>query len=178
MSAQCHLQAVSISLACLVPIVSTMPRLADYLDKQTQYDDLDEEYRMFIEKYNHNHRPSMQNFGTYVNASRIIILPKYLPMESISLEALRRAAGGPSDAERRDAERRRATLNNAFRTAPFDHLLTLTQPKVEIKDKLDEIFSSISELPLVSGSGASSPLRSYQQSVPPYTKYFPELFLY
>lgn len=50
--------------------------------------------------------------------------------ESISLEALRRAANGPSDAERRDAERRKATLNNAFRTAPFGHLLDLTQPKV------------------------------------------------
>lgn len=48
----------------------------------------------------------------------------------VSLEALRRAAGGPSAAERRDAERRRATLNNAFRTAPFDHLLHITQPKV------------------------------------------------
>lgn len=38
-----------------------------------QYDDLDEEYRMFTEKYNHNHRPSMQNFGTYVNSSNIIV---------------------------------------------------------------------------------------------------------
>ncbi|KAI8432998.1 hypothetical protein MSG28_013879 [Choristoneura fumiferana] len=50
-------------------------------------------------------------------------------VESVSLEALRRAAGGPSEAERREAERRRATLNSAFRTAPFDHLLHLTQPE-------------------------------------------------
>ncbi|XP_026727539.1 protein EFR3 homolog cmp44E isoform X2 [Trichoplusia ni] len=35
------------------------------LQRQAQYDDLDEEYRMFIEKYNHNHRPSKQDFGTY-----------------------------------------------------------------------------------------------------------------
>ncbi|XP_052748022.1 protein EFR3 homolog cmp44E isoform X2 [Galleria mellonella] len=99
----------------------------------------------------------------------------------VSLEALRRAAGGPSDAERRELERRRATLNNAFRTAPFHHLLTLTQPKYEIQEKLEEIFSSISEEPLLPASGACSPAgntKSYQQSVPPYTKYFPELFLY
>ena len=50
--------------------------------------------------------------------------------EGLSLEALRRAATGPSAAERRDAERRRATLNNAFRTAPFDQLQHITQPKV------------------------------------------------
>ncbi|KAG6438591.1 hypothetical protein O3G_MSEX000080, partial [Manduca sexta] len=37
--------------------------------RQAQYDDLDEEYRMFIEKYNHNHRPSMQNFGAYVTCT-------------------------------------------------------------------------------------------------------------
>ncbi|XP_037298619.1 protein EFR3 homolog cmp44E-like isoform X2 [Manduca sexta] len=53
-----------------------------------------------------------------------------LQSESVSLEALRRAALGPSEAERREAERRRATLNNTFRTAPFDHLLALTQPEV------------------------------------------------
>lgn len=33
MSAQCHLQSISISLACLVPIVVSLPRLADYFDK-------------------------------------------------------------------------------------------------------------------------------------------------
>lgn len=100
--------------------------------------------------------------------------------ESVSLEALRRAAGGPSEAERRDAERKRATLNNAFRTAPFDHLLHITAPKYEIKDKLEEIFNSISEEPLLPLSGSCSPAgtKSYQQNVPPYTKYFPELFLY
>ncbi|XP_028166853.1 protein EFR3 homolog cmp44E isoform X2 [Ostrinia furnacalis] len=101
--------------------------------------------------------------------------------ESVSLEALRRAAGGPSDAERREAERRRATLNNAFRTAPFQHLREITQPKYEIKDKLEEIFNSISEEPLLPASGSCSPggqTKSYQQHVPAYTKYFPELFLY
>ncbi|XP_072947981.1 protein EFR3 homolog cmp44E [Epargyreus clarus] len=100
--------------------------------------------------------------------------------ESVSLEALRRAASGPTDAERRDAERRRATLNNTFRTAPFDHLLHLTQPKYEIKDKLEEIFNSISEEPLLPTSGACSPNtgKSHQQHIPPHTKYFPELFLY
>ncbi|KAI8433002.1 hypothetical protein MSG28_013879, partial [Choristoneura fumiferana] len=57
-------------------------------------------------------------------------LPHPAQVESVSLEALRRAAGGPSEAERREAERRRATLNSAFRTAPFDHLLHLTQPEL------------------------------------------------
>ncbi|XP_059061273.1 protein EFR3 homolog cmp44E [Achroia grisella] len=101
--------------------------------------------------------------------------------ESVSLEALRRAAGGPSDAERRELQRRRATLNNAFRTAPFTHLVALTQPKYEIQEKLEEIFNSISEEPLLPMSGSCSPAgntKSYQQNVPPYTKYFPELFLY
>ncbi|XP_026494473.1 protein EFR3 homolog cmp44E isoform X1 [Vanessa tameamea] len=94
--------------------------------------------------------------------------------ESVSLEALRRAASGPSEAERREAERRRATLNDTFRTAPFDHLLLITQPKYEIKEKLEEIFNSLSEEPLlgvgVGGSPAGKPT--------PCTKYFPELFLY
>ncbi|CAH2986675.1 unnamed protein product [Chilo suppressalis] len=101
--------------------------------------------------------------------------------ESVSLEALRRAATGPTEAERREAERRKATLNNAFRTAPFNTLLTLTQPKYEIKDKLEEIFNSISEEPLLPTSGSCSPggnTKTYSQNVPPYTKYFPELFLY
>ncbi|KAM3958163.1 protein EFR3 homolog stmA [Aphomia sociella] len=101
--------------------------------------------------------------------------------KSVSLEALRRAAGPPGDAERRDAERRRATLNNAFRTAPFQRLVALTQPQYEIQEKLEEIFNSISEEPLLPMSGSCSPAgntKSYQQHVPPYTKYFPELFLY
>lgn len=34
--------------------------------QRPQYDDLDEEYRMFLEKYNYNHRPVSQDFGTYV----------------------------------------------------------------------------------------------------------------
>ncbi|KAJ8709972.1 hypothetical protein PYW07_009338 [Mythimna separata] len=96
----------------------------------------------------------------------------------VSLEALRRAATGPGAAERRDAERRRATLNNAFRTAPFDQLLHITQPKYEIKDKLEEIFNSISSEPLLAAAPACSPHKPYASHVPPYTKYFPELFLY
>ncbi|CAH0718007.1 unnamed protein product, partial [Brenthis ino] len=95
--------------------------------------------------------------------------------ELVSLEALRRAALPPGEAERREAERRRATLNCAFRTAPFDHLLHLTQPKYEIKDKLEEIFNSLSEEPLLAG-GVGSP--GGAKAPPPYTKYFPELFLY
>ncbi|CAB3246592.1 unnamed protein product [Arctia plantaginis] len=100
--------------------------------------------------------------------------------ESAHLEAWRRAAGGPSEAERRDLQRRRATLNSAFRTAPFDHLKHITAPKYEIQDKLEEIFNSITEEPLLPMSGSCSPAgqKSYQQNVPPYTKYFPELFLY
>ncbi|XP_073962514.1 protein EFR3 homolog stmA [Choristoneura fumiferana] len=98
-------------------------------------------------------------------------------VESVSLEALRRAAGGPSEAERREAERRRATLNSAFRTAPFDHLLHLTQPEYELKDKLEEIFSSVAAEPLLPRS-ACSPSASHQSHVPPHSKYFPELFLY
>ncbi|XP_049879881.1 protein EFR3 homolog cmp44E isoform X2 [Pectinophora gossypiella] len=96
--------------------------------------------------------------------------------ETVSLEALRRAATGPSEAERRESERRAATLNNAFRTAPFDQLLHLTQPKYEIKDKLEEIFNSIQEEPLLPASGACSPShKPFQHS---QSKYFPELFLY
>ncbi|XP_060807321.1 protein EFR3 homolog cmp44E isoform X1 [Amyelois transitella] len=101
--------------------------------------------------------------------------------ESVSLEALRRAATGPTDAERREAERKKATLNYAFRTAPFQHLVAMTQPKYELKDKLEEIFSSISSEPLLPASGACSPSaqgKSYQHHVPPYTKYCPDLFLY
>ncbi|KAF9799880.1 hypothetical protein SFRURICE_017115 [Spodoptera frugiperda] len=159
------------------------------VQRLTQYDDLDEEFRMFIEKYNHNHRPVMQNFGCYRtdndfwhwghqeshSSERYSRRDRKLTANGtascVSLEALRRAAGGPSAAERRDAERRRATLNNAFRTAPFDHLLHITQPKYEIKDKLEEIFNSISEEPLLPGSGACSPAahKSYTSAVPPYT---------
>ncbi|XP_022116306.2 protein EFR3 homolog cmp44E isoform X2 [Pieris rapae] len=95
--------------------------------------------------------------------------------ENVSLEALRRAASGPSDAERRDAERRKVSLNNTFRTAPFDHLLHITQPKYEIQDKLEEIFNSISEEPLLP-IGAGSPAGKTQNQ--PYTKYLTELFLY
>ncbi|CAF4873001.1 unnamed protein product [Pieris macdunnoughi] len=95
--------------------------------------------------------------------------------ENVSLEALRRAASGPSEAERRDAERRKVSLNNTFRTAPFDHLLHITQPKYEIQDKLEEIFNSISEEPLLP-IGAGSPAGKTQNQ--PYTKYLTELFLY
>ncbi|XP_061724151.1 protein EFR3 homolog cmp44E isoform X2 [Cydia pomonella] len=97
--------------------------------------------------------------------------------ESVSLEALRRAATGPSEAERREAERRRASLNSAFRTAPFDHLVSLTQPKYELKDKLEEIFSSIQSEPLLPRS-ACSPTASHQGNLHKHTKYLPELFLY
>ncbi|XP_045455930.1 protein EFR3 homolog cmp44E [Melitaea cinxia] len=94
--------------------------------------------------------------------------------EGVSLEALRRAAGPPGDAERREAERRRAALNDAFRTAPFGQLLAITQPKYEIKEKLEEIFNSLSEEPLLgAGVGGSPPGKPTA-----CTKYFPELFLY
>ncbi|KAJ2940931.1 hypothetical protein O0L34_g10192 [Tuta absoluta] len=101
--------------------------------------------------------------------------------EQISLEALRRAATGPSEAEKREAERRKATLNNAFRTQPFDQLMHVTQPKYEIKDKLEEIFNSITEEPLLPRSGGCSPTPAHKP--PAYAtqsnnKYFPELFLY
>ncbi|CAK1543350.1 unnamed protein product [Leptosia nina] len=95
--------------------------------------------------------------------------------ENVSLEALRRAASGPTEAERRDAERKKVSLNNTFRTAPFDHLLHITQPKYEIQDKLEEIFNSISEEPLLP-MGANSPTGKTQSQ--PYTKYLTELFLY
>ncbi|XP_061380450.1 protein EFR3 homolog cmp44E isoform X3 [Danaus plexippus] len=135
------------------------------VQRRIQYDDLDEEYRQFIEKYNHNHRPTAHDFGTYHSGQS----------ESVSLEALVSAARGPSEAERKDAERRRATLNNTFRTAPFTSLLRLTQPKYEIKDKLEEIFNSLSEEPLLAPT-ANSPAAKCQNA--PYNKYFPELFLY
>ncbi|XP_068625204.1 protein EFR3 homolog cmp44E [Battus philenor] len=92
--------------------------------------------------------------------------------DSVSLEALRRAAHGPSEAEKREAERKRATLNNTFRTAPFDYLLHLTQPKYEIQDKLQEIFSSLSQEPLLAGGSPSAKLRRAQDQC------LPELFLY
>ncbi|XP_045540413.1 protein EFR3 homolog cmp44E isoform X3 [Papilio machaon] len=79
--------------------------------------------------------------------------------DSVSLEALRRAANGPSEAEKREAERKKASLNNTFRTAPFDYLLHLTQPKYEIQDKLQEIFSSLSQEPLLAGGSPSAKLR-------------------
>ncbi|XP_053617864.1 protein EFR3 homolog cmp44E isoform X2 [Plodia interpunctella] len=170
--------------------------------RAAQYDALDEEYRMFVEKYNRNYRPSAISFGAYqtnndfwhwghentdtfsshdMRHKRQQLETHPMQSESVSLEALRRAATGPSEAERREAERQKATLNYAFRTAPFQHLVAMTQPKYEIKDKLDEIFNSITEEPLLPASGACSPNaqgKSYQQHVPPYTKYFPELFLY
>ncbi|OWR42406.1 hypothetical protein KGM_212664 [Danaus plexippus plexippus] len=165
-------------------------------EQRIQYDDLDEEYRQFIEKYNHNHRPTAHDFGTYRNdndfwqwgheeshISEDMRKEKLTTVqfdhsgqsESVSLEALVSAARGPSEAERKDAERRRATLNNTFRTAPFTSLLRLTQPKYEIKDKLEEIFNSLSEEPLLAPT-ANSPAAKCQNA--PYNKYFPELFLY
>ncbi|CAG4951815.1 unnamed protein product [Parnassius apollo] len=95
-----------------------------------------------------------------------------MPSDSVSLEALRRAAHGPSEAEKREAERRKATLNNTFRTAPFDYLLHLTQPKYEIQDKLQESFSSLSQEPLLAGGSPSAKLRSAHDAA------LPELFLY
>nr|XP_049701457.1 protein EFR3 homolog cmp44E isoform X1 [Helicoverpa armigera] len=252
---QCQLQAISISLAALVPHVLLLPRLADYIHKiivarreeaphllpplREEYDDLppakmpnklpylmmdqmalcdmlkahgvDVSRLSAASPYSagnvalpHRHswleagaaqgRDSLAEItapGTELDSAnsspgvqRLVMLNDVPPQSGgsqsgVSLEALRRAAGGPSGAERRDAERRRATLNNAFRTAPFDQLLHITQPKYEIKDKLEEIFNSISEEPLLPQSGPCSPAgKSYQHQVPPYTKYFPELFLY
>ncbi|KAH9644361.1 hypothetical protein HF086_006389 [Spodoptera exigua] len=114
------------------------------VQRLTQYDDLDEEYRMFTEKYNHNHRPVMQNFGCYRTDNEFW---SWGHQESHS----------GAHYSRRD------------RKAAY-----------EIKDKLEEIFKSISEEPLLPGSGACSPAahKSYSGAVPAYTKYFPELFLY
>ncbi|XP_048484194.1 protein EFR3 homolog cmp44E [Plutella xylostella] len=90
--------------------------------------------------------------------------------EAISLESLRRAAGGPTEAERREAERKRGELNNTFRTRPFDQLLHATMPKYELKEKLEEIFNSISECPLLPAASPNKP--------PALDTYFPELFMY
>ncbi|XP_050667955.1 protein EFR3 homolog cmp44E isoform X2 [Leptidea sinapis] len=132
-----------------------------------QYDALDEEYRQFIEKYNGDHRPHSPRFGTY----------HPMQNENVSLEALRRAAGGASDAERRDAERRRASLNNAFRTAPFHHLLHITQPKYEIQEKLEEIFKSISEEPLLPPSPPAPPAAKPAPH-PAHPAHLHDIFLY
>ncbi|XP_050552340.1 protein EFR3 homolog cmp44E isoform X1 [Spodoptera frugiperda] len=243
---QCQLQAISISLAALLPHVMMHTRLTDYINKiiaarreeaphllpplQEDYDDLPpakmpnklpylmmdqmalcdllKSHGVDVTRLSSTspytagnvalpHRHSWVEAGAAQGRDSLAeITAPGTELDSansspgvqrangtascVSLEALRRAAGGPSAAERRDAERRRATLNNAFRTAPFDHLLHITQPKYEIKDKLEEIFNSISEEPLLPGSGACSPAahKSYTSAVPPYTKYFPELFLY
>lgn len=87
--------------------------------------------------------------------------------ECVSLEALRAAAAGPSEAQRREEERKRAVLNSTFRTAPFEHLLQITQPKYDLQEKLNEIFKSVAE-----GSSRSPTIKQ-----PPYQKHFPELFL-
>ncbi|KAJ0171601.1 hypothetical protein K1T71_013151 [Dendrolimus kikuchii] len=248
-SQQCQLQAVSLSLATLLPHVMMLPRVADYLNKivEARREEAIHLLPPVLEDYPHlspTKMPSKLPFlmidqmalaeclkACGIESSRLQSPSPYTPgggislahrhswveagatqgrdsladitagpttemdsansspgvqrhpmqNESVSLEALRRAANGPSEMERRDAERRKATLNNAFRTAPFGHLVDLTQPKYEVKDKLEELFNSISEEPLLPVSGSCSPgtqTKSYQQNVPPYTKYFPELFLY
>ncbi|KAF9410590.1 hypothetical protein HW555_010357 [Spodoptera exigua] len=211
---QCQLQAISISLAALLPHVMMLTRLTDYINKiiaarreeaphllpplQEDYDDLPpakmpnklpylmmdqmalcdllKSHGIDVTRLSSTspytagnvalpHRHSWVEAGAAQGRDSLAeITAPGTELDSansspgvqrangvascVSLEALRRAAGGPSAAERRDAERRRATLNNAFRTAPFDHLLHITQPK------------------------------SYSGAVPAYTKYFPELFLY
>ncbi|XP_013181895.1 PREDICTED: protein EFR3 homolog cmp44E isoform X2 [Papilio xuthus] len=157
--------------------------------RQVQCDALDEEYRTFVEKYNRNPRTVMLKFGVYrtdnefwnwgqdVDPNLYPHLNKDLSQlhttqsDSVSLEALRRAANGPSEAEKREAERKKASLNNTFRTAPFDYLLHLTQPKYEIQDKLQEIFSSLSQEPLLAGGSPSAKLRRDHDHV------LPDLFL-
>ncbi|XP_013138209.1 PREDICTED: protein EFR3 homolog cmp44E [Papilio polytes] len=145
--------------------------------RYVQCDALDEEYRSFVEKYNRNPRTVMLKFGVYrtdnefwnwgqdmttnlyPNLNKDISQLHTTQSDSVSLEALRRAANGPSEAEKREAERKKASLNNTFRTAPFDYLLHLTQPKYEIQDKLQEIFSSLSQEPLLAGGSPSAKLR-------------------
>ncbi|CAG4939779.1 unnamed protein product [Colias eurytheme] len=242
-SQQCHLHAITIALAALVPHVLALPPLADYV-KQIIEARLEEAPHMLpplLDEYDHvppakapNKLPylmidqmalgeclkacgieasRLQSPSPYTSGSAVSLAHRHSwveagaaqgrdsladisagpvteldsansspgvqrhPMqnENVSLEALRRAASGPSEAERRDAERKRVTLNNTFRTAPFDHLLHITQPKYEIQDKLEEIFNSISEEPLLP-VGAGSP--SGKPPPQPYTKYLTELFLY
>ncbi|XP_044006270.1 protein EFR3 homolog cmp44E isoform X2 [Aphidius gifuensis] len=76
-------------------------------------------------------------------------------------------------------DEKRLKLSEVFRTAPFDELVTKTQPKHEVlQNKLSDIFNSLTIEPRNLSQGVQIVDAKSNQQIPAYEVHFPELFVY
>ncbi|XP_043276805.1 protein EFR3 homolog cmp44E isoform X2 [Venturia canescens] len=103
---------------------------------------------------------------------------KKLPGEELTFDSMKRILTECNN-NQIQVEEKRVELSECFRNAPFQDLVTKTQPKHDVlQTKLSDIFNSLTiETRNISQQGIQ-PIDSKPSQIPSYELHFPELFVY
>ncbi|XP_012151872.1 protein EFR3 homolog stmA isoform X2 [Megachile rotundata] len=103
---------------------------------------------------------------------------KKLPGEELTFESMKRILTENNN-NHIVAEEKRIQLSHFFRNAPFQDLVSKTQPKHDVlQSKLSEIFNTLSVDPRNATQGSGPPTDTKPSQAPAYEIHFPELFVY
>lgn len=103
---------------------------------------------------------------------------KKLPGEELTFESMKRILTENNN-NHIVAEEKRLQLSHFFRNAPFQDLVSKTQPKHDVlQSKLSEIFNTLSVDPRNATQGSGPPTDTKPSQAPAYEIHFPELFVY
>ncbi|XP_066591090.1 protein EFR3 homolog cmp44E isoform X2 [Prorops nasuta] len=102
-----------------------------------------------------------------------------LPGEELTFESMKRILTENNNNNQAIETEKRMQLSEFFRNAPFQDLVSKTQPKHDVlQSKLSEIFNSLSVDPRNSIQPGGPPTDAKPTQTPAYEIHFPELFVY
>ncbi|KAK9295422.1 hypothetical protein QLX08_010257 [Tetragonisca angustula] len=103
---------------------------------------------------------------------------KKLPGEELTFESMKRILTENNNNHVMEEEKR-LQLSHLFRNAPFQDLVSKTQPKHDVlQSKLSEIFNTLSVDPRNTSQPGGPPTDTKPSQAPAYEIHFPELFVY
>ncbi|KAF3430323.1 hypothetical protein E2986_09697 [Frieseomelitta varia] len=103
---------------------------------------------------------------------------KKLPGEELTFESMKRILTENNNNHVVEEEKR-LQLSHLFRNAPFQDLVSKTQPKHDVlQSKLSEIFNTLSVDPRNTSQPGGPPTDTKPSQAPAYEIHFPELFVY
>ncbi|XP_026673415.1 protein EFR3 homolog cmp44E isoform X2 [Ceratina calcarata] len=103
---------------------------------------------------------------------------KKLPGEELTFESMKRILTENNNNHVIEEEKR-LQLSHLFRNAPFQDLVSKTQPKHDVlQSKLSEIFNTLSVDPRNAAQPGVPPMDAKPTQTPAYEIHFPELFVY
>ncbi|KAF3430322.1 hypothetical protein E2986_09697 [Frieseomelitta varia] len=101
-----------------------------------------------------------------------------LPGEELTFESMKRILTENNNNHVVEEEKR-LQLSHLFRNAPFQDLVSKTQPKHDVlQSKLSEIFNTLSVDPRNTSQPGGPPTDTKPSQAPAYEIHFPELFVY